>query len=96
MVVGLEVQRDPYSYLLSQNEKQSARNIPFRLAFNSMACGAAAVYYMSRHNELGRAKALKLTFDLAFNVFLRVALTLVVSDQMSRRMFVNYQALKKH
>ena len=96
MNVGMEVQRDPYSHLLSQKEKQAARNVPFRLAFNGAAAAGAALYYMSRHNEVGRVKALKLTFDLAFQVFGRVALTLVVADQISRRMFVNYLALKKH
>ena len=66
MNVGMEVQRDPYSHLLSQQEKQAARNIPFRLAFNGLAAGGAALYYVSRHYEVGRVKALRLTFDLVF------------------------------
>ena len=93
---GVNVQHDPYSHLLSQKEKQSARCIPFRIAFNGLAASTAAVYYISRHNEVGRLKALKITFDLALNVFFRVALVTVVADQMSRRIFVNYHALKRH
>ena len=96
MSVGMDVQHDPYSHLLSQQEKQAARCIPFRMAFNGLAAGMAALYYMSRQQELGRVKALRITFDLALNVVARVLLTTVVADQVSRRIFVNYLALKKH
>lgn len=85
----MEVQRDPYSNLLSQQEKQAARCIPFRMAFNGLAAGTAALYYMSRHQELGRAKALKITFDMVFNVAVRTLLATVIADQVSRRLFVN-------
>ena len=50
MTQGAELQREPYRYLLSQQEKQYARNLPFRMAFNGLAFGSAAVYYLSRHN----------------------------------------------
>ena len=77
---GMEIQHEPYRYLLSQQEKQSARCIPFRIAFNGLAAGGMALYYMSRHNEVGRVKALRFSFDLAFQVFGRVLLTTVVAD----------------
>ncbi len=50
------------------------------MAFNGLAAGGMALYYMSRHNEVGRVKALKLSFDLAFNVLARSLLTVVVAD----------------
>ena len=50
MTIGAELQHDPYRYLLSQQEKQYARNLPFRLVFNGLAVGGTAVYHLSRHN----------------------------------------------
>ena len=96
MNIGMEVQHDPYRYLLSQQEKQSARNIPFRVGFNGLAVTGAALYYITRHNEFGRAKALKITFDLVINVAVRSLFAVVVADQVSRRLFVNYYAMKTH
>ena len=77
---GLGVQHDPYSHILSQNEKQSARCIPFRIAFNSLAVGAIALYYMSRHNEVGRVKALRITGDLVMQLIGRSLIAAVVAD----------------
>ena len=96
MVEGLDVQRDPYSHLLSEWEKQSARNLPFRFACNGIAAGGAALYYLSRHNEVGRVRALRISIDMLVNVAARAALAAVISDQVSRRMFVNYSSLKRH
>ena len=96
MNYGMDVQRDPYSHLMSQHEKQYARNLPFRLFFNSSMAALYGVYYISRQNEVGRMKALKLSIDVIVNVALRSALAFVVADQASRRMFVNYIALKQH
>ena len=96
MQLGMEIQHDPYKHLLSQREKQSARNLPFRFFFNGISAAGAAIYYMSRHNEIARLKSLRISVDLLFGVTWRVALTVVVADQVSRRMFVNYLALRKH
>ena len=96
MAQGAELQREPYKYLLSQSEKQYARNLPFRMAFNGLAVGATAVYHLSRHNQLGRVRALSISFDMVFGVAIRSALALVVADQFGRRLFCNYVALRKH
>ena len=66
------------------------------MAFDSLAVGGMSVYYLARHNEFGRVKGLRITLDLAVNVFGRALLTGVVADAVSRRMFVNYLALKQH
>ena len=66
--------------MLSQQEKQGARCIPFRLAFNGLVAGTTALYYMSRQQELGRAKALKFTFDMILNVAARTLLATVIAD----------------
>ena len=96
MAQGAELQREPYHYLLSQQEKQWARNIPFRMAFNGIAIGSTAVYHLSRHNQLGRVKALSISFDMVFGVAWRSVLAAAIADQFSRRLFVNYVALRKH
>ena len=96
MAQGMEVQRDPYANLLSQREKQWARNLIPRTIFTSGCVGATAVYYLSRQNQLGRVKGLKITFDMVFGVVGRCLLAGVVAEQVSRRFFVNYQTLKGH
>ena len=96
MTQGAELQHEPYKFLLSQQEKQWARNLPFRMAFNGAAVGSAVIYHLSRHSQMGRARALSFSFDMVFGVAWRAALVGVVSDQVSRRMFVNYIALRKH
>ena len=93
---GLLVQRDPYSHLLSQQEKQSARCIPFRLAMNSVAIAGTSLYYMSRHNEIGRVKTLRISGDLVMQLLWRGLIAGVVADQVSRRLFVNRAALQQH
>ena len=96
MNIGAEVQHDPYTHLLSQQEKQFARNIPFRMAFNGLAVGAICVYHLSRHNQLGRVRALSISFDMVFGVAWRSVVAVLIADQFSRRLFVNYPALMKH
>ena len=96
MTQGAELQREPYKYLLSQQEKQYARNVPFRMAFNGLAAGSTILYYLSRHNQLGRVRAMSISFDMVFGIAWRSAAVLLVSDQFSRRLFCNYIALRKH
>ena len=91
-----EVQRDPYNYLLSQGEIQSAKNIPFRMMFNAAAMGAVAIYYITKNAEMHRIRYLSISLDLVFGLGWRMALAGVVADQASRRMFVNYEKLRQH
>ena len=93
--IGREVQRDPYDYLLSESEKQSARNVPFRLLFNAAAMGSAAVYYLTRHNEMHRIRTFSISLDLIFGLGWRLALAGLAADQASRRLFVNYDKLRQ-
>ena len=88
--LGREVQRDPYGYLLSESEKQSARNVPFRMLFNASAMGAAALYYLTRNNEMHRIRTFSISLDLVFGLGWRLAAAGLLADQASRRMFVNY------
>ena len=87
--VAREVQRDPYSYFMSQSEKQRARNIPFRVMFNAAAIGAAGIYYVTRHNEVHRLRTLSISMDLVFGLTWRCLIAAVAADQASRRLFVN-------
>ena len=96
MTQGAELQHDPYRYLLSQQEKQYARNIPFRVAFNGLAAGGMVVYHLSRHNQFGRVRALSISFDMVFGVAWRATIATLIADQFSRRLFVNYVAMRKH
>ena len=96
MWTGTEVQRDPYTHLMSESEKQWARNLVPRAIFTGAGMAATAVYYLSRHNQMGRVRGLKITFDMIFSVGLRVALAGLVGEQITRRLFVNYYEMKKH
>ena len=91
-----EVQHDPYNYLLSEREKQSAKNIPFRMMFNAAAMGSAALYYLTKNAEMHRIRYLSISLDLVFGLGWRMALAGVLADQASRRMFVNYEKLRQH
>ena len=93
---GIEVQKDPYTHLLSQQEKQMARCLPFRLAFNSVALVGTSLYYMSRHNELARVRQMRVSYNLVIGLAWRLVIAAAISDQVSRRFFVNYSALRKH
>ena len=61
-----------------------------------MAVAGTAIYHLSRHNQLGRMKALSVSFDMVFGVAWRSTVAVLVADQFSRRLFVNYVALRKH
>ena len=93
---GRQVQHDPYGSLLTESEKQFARNVPFRFLFNAAAIGTAAVYYLTRHNELHRIRTFSISADLIFGLGWRFVLAGVIADQMSRRLFVNYDKLRQH
>ncbi len=94
--MGKEVQHDPYGYLLSESEKQSARNVPFRLMFNGAAMGAAAIYYLTKNNQMHRIKYFSISLELVFGLGWRLALSGLVADQASRRIFVNYEKLRQN
>ena len=94
--VGREVQHDPYNYLLTESEKQSARNVPFRLLFNLSGIGAMSIYYLTRHNQMHRIRSFSISLDLIFGLAWRCAIAFLVADQASRRMFVNYEKLREH
>ena len=78
--VGREVQRDPYGYLLTESEKQSARNVPFRMIFDFAAMGTMALYYLTRHNELHRVRNLSISADLIFGLGWRLAIAGLLAD----------------
>ena len=85
-----DVQRDPYSYVMTNYERQMAKQLPLRMFFNGISCGAAALYYLSRHNELNRVMKLRFSADMIVNVGARVALAFILSDIATRKLFVNY------
>ena len=64
--------------------------------FNGAAMGVAAVYYLTKNNEMHRIRYLSISLDLVFGLAWRLALAGVVADQASRRMFVNYEKLRQH
>ena len=91
-----EVQKDPYSCMLSNWEKQNAKMIPLRMALNGLAMGAFSLYYLSRHNEINRIRRLKFSIDMIINVTVRALLAGVVADVGTRKLFVNYDRLTEH
>ena len=77
---GMDVQRDPYANLLSEREKQWARNLIPRTIFTGLCVGATSVYYLSRQNQMGRVKGLRITFDMIFNVGVRCLFAGVIAE----------------
>ena len=84
-----EVQRDPYSYLMSNAEQQKAKHLPIRMCFNLAAMGAAGFFYLSRHNEINRVKRLIFSLDMMVNVGSRALVAGVVSHYLTKNLFVN-------
>ena len=64
--------------------------------FNACAMGFFSLYYLSRHHEINRIKRLKFSLDMMVNVSARALLAGVVSDVITRKMFVNYDRLTEH
>ena len=93
--LGLEVQRDPYRYLLTNHEKDAAKCPHHRAIFGVSMLTLTKIYYLSRTNELARFKALRITPDMIFGLVWRSLVVLAITDQFGRRMFVNYAALRE-
>ena len=91
-----EVQRDPYANVLSNYERQMAKQIPARMFFNALGMGVASLYYLSRHNEINRVRRLVLSFDMMMNVGARALIAGVAADVVTRKLFVNYDRLTAH
>ena len=51
---------------------------------------------MSRHGEMARVRALRISPDLVLNLAVRGALAFVVADQVGRRMFYDYGLMQRH
>jgi len=51
---------------------------------------------MSRHNELTRVKQFRVSYNLVIGLAWRLIIAAAISDQVSRRFFVNYKALRLH
>ena len=54
----LEVQRDPYGYLMTAWDRQWAKQFPARTVFNSIFISVWSVYYLSKHKEFNRIRRL--------------------------------------
>ena len=93
--LALEVQKDPYEYLLTEWEGQWARMLPLRLAFAGAAVGASTLYYISRHHEINRLRRLKISFDLLFNVGGRAVLAGFAGELVARKLFINYDRIQQ-
>ena len=91
-----QAQLDPYEHLLTNWDRQMAKQIPLRMFFNAIAMGAASLFYLSRFNEINRLKRLKFSVDMIINVSTRALLAGVVADVCTRKLFVNYDRITHH
>ena len=91
-----EVQRDPYGNLLSNYERQVAKQLPLRMFFNGLAMGGFAIYYLSRSNEIHRIRKLRFTVDMMLNAGARAVAAGVFTDIVTRHLFVNYDRIQAH
>ena len=73
-----------------------AKMIPVRMVFNAASVGAAALWYLSRHGQLNRLMRLKIDIDMILNVTVRGLAAGIVSDLVTRKMFVNYDKISRH
>merc|ERR1712228_725153 len=69
---------------------------PLRFFFCAAAMGASALYYLSRNHEINRIKRMKFSIDMMINVGSRALLTGVVTDVVTRKLFVNYDRVVEH
>ena len=90
------MQKDPYAHLMTNWEVQMAKQLPVRMFFNALAMGAFSLFYLSRANEMARIKKLKFSIDMMVNVGSRALLAGVVSDLVTRKMFINYDKIRNH
>ena len=54
------------------------------------------LYYLTRHNELGKLMRFHISLDMVFGLVWRCAITGLAADIASRRLFVNYYRLRQH
>ena len=91
-----EVQFDPYSHLLTNYDRQMAKQFPLRCVINFAGMSIFSLYYLSKHHEINRIKNLKFTFDMVFNVSIRAIIGFLFADIWSRKLFVNYDKIQQH
>ena len=67
--------------------------IPVRMFFNGLSMGLAGIWYLSRHSELNRVRRLKFSIDMTINVVVRALAAGIVSDIVTRKVFVNHSKI---
>ena len=81
---------------MTNYDRQIAKMIPFRMAFNGLSVGAAALWYLSRHGQVNRLMKMKIDIDMILNVTVRGLAAGIVSDVVTRKLFVNYDKISRH
>ena len=81
---------------MTNYDRQIAKMIPFRMAFNGLSVGAAALWYLSRHGQINRLMKMKIDIDMILNVTVRGLAAGIVSDVVTRKLFVNYDKISRH
>ena len=87
---ALAVQHDPYDYLMSNWDRQMAKQLPIRMFCVGLAVGASSLYHISRTHEMNRLRRLQFSYDLMFNLAGRAVLAGLAGEVISRKLFVNY------
>ena len=64
-----------------------------RLATNGAVIGLYQYYYITRQKEMHRFARFRISGDMFLQLALRSAFAFLVSDQATRRFFVNYKQL---
>ena len=92
----LEIQRDPYKYLLTPFERANAYGPIPRLLFGSAIGGLWVVYHLRRNNELHRLFRLNFSGDLVMGIYARLIVGFLVGDRIGAWNFCNYRAIWNH
>ena len=73
-----------------------SKQLPIRMLCNGAAMGGAAFWYLSRHGQVNRLMRLKIDIDMIANVSVRAIGAVLVSDFVTRKLFVNQDRIARH
>jgi hypothetical protein len=64
--------------------------------FNGAGVGLITAWYLIKQHQMHRIRTLSLSVDLVFGLWWRYWIVIIGCDQISRRLFVNYEKLREH
>ena len=91
-----QIQRDPYKYLLSPNERAAAWALIPRIILGYGLGFAWAAYHLRRNNEIHKLWKLRLSGDLVFGFYFRLLGGFILGERIAARYFCDYKSIWRH